>query len=69
MHVPKPTELFEYFLIGVVVAVASYGGASVALGFAAFFVVPALAAPLVIALLRRGRGQEQEVGGLSPSRG
>lgn len=68
MPLPRPIELFEYFLIGVVIALVAYGVASAGLGFLAFFVVPALSAPLVIALLRRGRGQEQEIGEFIPYR-
>ncbi|MDP9294054.1 MAG: hypothetical protein M3O90_06480 [Actinomycetota bacterium] len=66
-HQLNPADLLEYFFVGVAIAIVSYGAASAGLGFAAFFVVPAIAAPLVIAYLRCGRGQEQEVGEFTPS--
>jgi hypothetical protein len=61
-------ETLTVLLEGVVIAGLAYAAADL-LGFAAFFVLPAVFAPLVVATLRRGRGrgQEQEVSEPEPT--
>jgi hypothetical protein len=63
----SPHEIRTIAIIGVVIAGVAYVLADQLLGFAAFFVVPGVAAPFVLYELRRGRGQEQEAA--QPSHG